>query len=107
MSGILHVAPPFELLAAMVTLRLHIDAVPVTNAPLLIAPGSHKLGRIAESDVRQVVRPCGAVACLAEPGDIWLYAKFSTPQKPLPSLCIAVSYKSILPSGNFLAAWSG
>jgi ectoine hydroxylase-related dioxygenase (phytanoyl-CoA dioxygenase family) len=40
----------------------------------LIAPGSHKLGRIAESDVREVVRRCGAVACLAEPGDIWLYA---------------------------------
>lgn len=73
-SGMLHVAPPFELLADMVTLRLHIDAVPATNAPLLIAPGSHKLGRIAESDVREVVRRCGAVACLAEPGDIWLYA---------------------------------
>lgn len=73
-NGMLHVAPPFELLAGMVTLRLHIDAVPATNAPLLIAPGSHKLGRIAEKDVRQVVRRCGTVACLAEPGDIWLYA---------------------------------
>jgi hypothetical protein len=73
-GGMLHVAPPFELLAGMVTLRLHIDAVPATNAPLLIAPGSHKLGRIAENNVREVVQRCGAIACLAEPGDIWLYA---------------------------------
>jgi hypothetical protein len=73
-GGMQHVEPPFDLLAGMVTLRLHIDAVPASNAPLLIALGSHKLGRIAENDVREVVRRCGTVACLAEPGDIWLYA---------------------------------
>jgi hypothetical protein len=33
-------APPFDLLAGMVTLRLHLDPVPATNARLLIAPGS-------------------------------------------------------------------
>lgn len=38
-DGLLHVAPPFEILAGMVTLRVHLDPVPVTNAPLLIAPG--------------------------------------------------------------------
>jgi len=73
-SGMLHVEPPFELLSGMVTLRLHIDAVPTSNAPLLIAPGSHKLGRVVEDSVREVVRRCGIFACLAEPGDIWLYA---------------------------------
>ena len=45
-SGLLHVAPPFDLLAGMVTLRVHLDPVPETNAPLLIAPGSHRLGQI-------------------------------------------------------------
>ncbi|WP_441238050.1 phytanoyl-CoA dioxygenase family protein [Bradyrhizobium sp. 930_D9_N1_4] len=73
-SGMQHVEPPFALLSGMVTLRVHIDAVPASNAPLLIAPGSHRLGRIAEEDVKDVVRRCGTVACLAEPGDIWLYA---------------------------------
>jgi hypothetical protein len=73
-GGMLHVEPPFELLSGMVTLRAHIDPVPANNAPLLIAPGSHKLGRIAEEDVREVVLRCGTVACLAEPGDVWLYA---------------------------------
>ena len=70
----MHVAPPFEVLAAMVTLRVHLDAVLDTNAPLLVAPGSHRLGRIAESDLKAVVQRCGTAVCLAEAGDIWLYA---------------------------------
>src|SRR4030095_8642618 len=48
-SGMLHVEPPFELLSGMVTLRVHIDPVPAGNAPLLIAPGSHKLGRVRKT----------------------------------------------------------
>jgi hypothetical protein len=73
-DGMLHVAPPFDLLASMVTLRLHLDPVPATNAPLLIAPGSHRLGRIPETEVTNMVRDCGTYACLADAGDIWLYA---------------------------------
>lgn len=72
--GALHVAPPFEVLARMVTLRLHLDDVPVINAPLLVAPGSHRLGRISEADVPDVVQRCGMAACTAVAGDIWLYA---------------------------------
>jgi len=73
-SGLLHAAPPFDVLAAMVTLRVHLDAVPDTNAPLLIAPGSHRLGRIAESDLKAIVQRCGTAVCIAEAGDIWVYA---------------------------------
>jgi len=73
-SGLLHVAPPFDLLAGMVTLRVHLDPVSPTNAPLLIAPGSHRLGRIPEAEVPNVVRRCGTFACVADAGDIWLYA---------------------------------
>jgi hypothetical protein len=73
-SGLLHVAPSFDLLAGMVTLRVHLDAVPETNAPLLIAPGSHRLGQIPEGEVRSVVRRCGIATCLADAGDIWLYS---------------------------------
>src|SRR5262249_15240360 len=73
-SGLLHVAPPFELLAEMLTLRVHLDDVDLDNAPLQIAPGSHRYGRIAEHDVRRVVEECGTFACLAEAGDIWQYA---------------------------------
>jgi ectoine hydroxylase-related dioxygenase (phytanoyl-CoA dioxygenase family) len=73
-SGLLHVAPPFDVLEGMVTLRVHLDAVPATNAPLLIAPGSHRLGLILEPDIKRVVACCGSAICLAEAGDIWLYS---------------------------------
>jgi hypothetical protein len=73
-DGLLHVAPPFDLLAGMVTLRVHLDPVPISNAPLLIAPGSHRFGRIPERDVPDVVNRCGTAVCLAEAADIWLYA---------------------------------
>jgi hypothetical protein len=58
------VTPPPTLLAGMVTMRVHLDAVPDTNAPLMIAPGSHRLGRIAEADIASVVREHGSVPCL-------------------------------------------
>jgi Phytanoyl-CoA dioxygenase (PhyH) len=73
-KGLIHVAPPFSVLAGMVTLRVHLDPIPTTNAPLLIAPASHRYGRIPEMDVPRVVRECGTQACLAQIGDIWLYA---------------------------------
>ena len=62
-SGLHHVAPPQSLLDRMVTLRVHLDPVDPDNAPLLIAPGSHRHGRIAESDVAAMVDRCVTVAC--------------------------------------------
>ncbi|MDT7811608.1 MAG: hypothetical protein QOJ42_1524 [Acidobacteriaceae bacterium] len=73
-SGLLHVVPPFELLAQMVTLRVHLDAVSAANSPLLIARQSHRCGRVPVTEVSAVVRRCDVHACLAAPGDIWLYA---------------------------------
>jgi hypothetical protein len=73
-AGLQHVVPPFDLLAEMVTLRVHLDRADGDNAPLLIAPGSHRLGRVAQADIDSAVSKCGTFACLAEAGDIWLYA---------------------------------
>lgn len=73
-QGLVHVEPPFALFAAMVTVRIHLDAVPADNAPLLIAPGSHRLGRVSDAAVADAVARCGTATCLAEPGDIWLYS---------------------------------
>jgi hypothetical protein len=73
-SGLLHVAPPIGLLERMMTIRIHLDPVPETNAPLLIAPGSHLLGRVAEAEIANAVARHGVVACLAEAGDIWAYS---------------------------------
>ncbi|PKP94250.1 MAG: phytanoyl-CoA dioxygenase [Alphaproteobacteria bacterium HGW-Alphaproteobacteria-16] len=73
-AGLLHVAPPFALLAQMVTIRIHLDDVPPDNAPLLIAPGSHRFGLVQEDRIEAVVAQCGVHACTALAGDIWIYA---------------------------------
>jgi len=73
-AGMPHVEPPFALIESMRTIRVHLDPVPADNAPLLIAPGSHRLGRIAEPALVDIVERCGSVACLAEAGDVWIYA---------------------------------
>lgn len=73
-SGMQHVEPPFSLVAGMVTMRLHLDDVPETNAPLLIAPGSHRFGRIPEPEIAAIVRKCGIAPCTAIAGDLWLYS---------------------------------
>lgn len=73
-QGILHVAPPFAVIEGMVTLRIHLDDVPADNAPLLIAPGSHRLGIVSEREIDAAVARCGTHASLAERGDIWAYA---------------------------------
>jgi hypothetical protein len=73
-AGLLHVAPPIDLLERMMTIRIHLDAVSATNAPLLIAPGSHRLGRVAEANIGSAVERLGVYACLADAGDIWAYS---------------------------------
>lgn len=72
-NGLQHVAPPIDVLAGMVTLRVHLDPVPQDNAPLLIARGSHRLGMVPETEVDAVVARSEIFACLAERGDVWLY----------------------------------
>jgi hypothetical protein len=73
-SGIVHCVPPFEVLERSLTLRVHLDPAGADNAPLLVAPGSHRLGRVAEALVGAAVERLGARACLAGPGDVWAYA---------------------------------
>jgi Phytanoyl-CoA dioxygenase (PhyH) len=73
-QGLLHVEPPFAVIESMVTLRIHLDPVPEDNAPLLIAPGSHRLGRVLEAEVAAAVAAHGTAMCLAAAGDIWAYA---------------------------------
>ncbi|MEA3041149.1 MAG: hypothetical protein QOC65_638 [Sphingomonadales bacterium] len=70
-SGIPHVVPPFEYLERMLVLRVHLDDAGADNAPLLVVPGSHRLGRIAEPEIAAIVDRLGTAACLARAGDVW------------------------------------
>jgi ectoine hydroxylase-related dioxygenase (phytanoyl-CoA dioxygenase family) len=58
----------------MATLRVHLDDVGADNAPLLVAPGSHRLGIVTADRIAASVETCGVSDCLAEAGDVWLYA---------------------------------
>ena len=73
-AGLIQVEPPFALLERMVTLRVHLDPVDDTNAPLRVVPGSHIIGKVAKADVLPYVARLGERICLAERGDVWLYA---------------------------------
>lgn len=72
-QGLHHVEPPADLLARMVTMRIHIDPVDSANAPLKVAPTSHRLGRIDDTSISGTVGQLGETHCLADQGDVWLY----------------------------------
>ncbi len=72
--GVLHVAPPITVLNGMVTLRLHLDPVDTSNAPLVVAAGSHRFGYIQADTAIDRASSCGAIACEAQAGDVWAYS---------------------------------
>ena len=104
-SGLQHVAPPTAILEAMITLRLHLDSVPEDNAPLLVIPSSHKLGRISENEIKSLVDVLPSALCLAQRGDIWAYSTLivhaSKPAKIADGRrVLQIDYsKDILPNG--------
>lgn len=49
-AGVPHVEAPLDLLQAMLTLRIHLDAVTEENGPLRVIPGSHLTGKAMEFD---------------------------------------------------------
>jgi Phytanoyl-CoA dioxygenase (PhyH) len=73
-SGAAHVEPPFDILAGMVTIRLHLDDCGIDNAALMIAPGSHRLGRVPAAKAAAAAERLGMVTCEASAGDAWVYA---------------------------------
>ncbi|MBB4154013.1 hypothetical protein GGQ80_001923 [Sphingomonas jinjuensis] len=73
-QGRLHVAPPIEWVERLLTVRIHLDPVDSDNGPLVVAPGSHRLGFVAEREIDAVVTRCGEAICLADAGTMWFYA---------------------------------
>lgn len=73
-AGLQHVEPPFTILEGMLTLRAHLDDCGPDNSPLLIAPGSHRLGKVPADQVAARAAELGTEACLAGAGDVWVYA---------------------------------
>jgi hypothetical protein len=65
-AGVPHVMASPELLHAMVTARIHLDAVTAENGPLRVIPGSHRHFEMGRDDPREPV----AICC--EAGDVLL-----------------------------------
>lgn len=72
-DGVWHVAPPIEVLDRMVTLRAHLDDCDADNAPLLIALGSHRLGKVAATAAALEASCLPQHVCLASAGDVWIF----------------------------------
>jgi ectoine hydroxylase-related dioxygenase (phytanoyl-CoA dioxygenase family) len=73
-DGAAHVEPPFDVMRDMVTLRAHLDDCDGDNAPLLVALGSHRLGRVPTGEIQGTVADLDVARCLARAGDVWAYA---------------------------------
>lgn len=73
-NGQPHVQPPQAIIDRMLTIRLHLDNTHEDAAPLLVLPGSHRLGRLSEADIEAAAEANNPIACLARRGDVWVYA---------------------------------
>ena len=73
-DGLLHVAPPMQVLTGMATLRIHLDPCGADNSPLTVALGSHRLGRVPAREVAARAGQHAQLQCLAEAGDVWAYS---------------------------------
>lgn len=67
-AGVAHVQPPHDLLARMVSVRLHLDDCGPDNGPLQVIPGSHRLGRLDAPAIEAAWRRGPAVDCTAHRG---------------------------------------
>ena len=68
-EGIPHVQPPAELLACMVTLRLHLDDCDARNGALRVLPGSHCHGKLSRSEIAEWRIQTPEHVCEARAGD--------------------------------------
>ncbi len=71
-DGIPHVQAPVELLAQMLTVRLHLDDADGSNGALRVLPGSHRWGRLWSSRIREMRGEQPEVLCAVSAGDALL-----------------------------------
>lgn len=71
-AGVVHVRPPAAVLAAMITVRLHLDDADDTNGALKILPGSHRDGLLEPDDVYARIDSTKPMLCAGAAGDALL-----------------------------------
>ncbi|MEM8494193.1 MAG: phytanoyl-CoA dioxygenase family protein [Planctomycetota bacterium] len=69
-DGVAHTRAPAELLARMLTVRLHLDDCFADNGPLRVVTGSHRLGRLDDDAIADHVRTHPSVAVTVPAGGL-------------------------------------
>lgn len=62
-DGIVHVQPPQHILAAMITIRLHLDDCTADNGALRVLPGSHRQGELSTEAISDWANNHAPVTC--------------------------------------------
>jgi hypothetical protein len=71
-AGIPHVQPPVGILERMVALRIHLDNTDESNGALKVIPRSHRLGRLAQKQVQDIIATAEAIVCAVDLGGIMM-----------------------------------
>jgi hypothetical protein len=67
-EGTLFVQPPLSVLEALIAVRVHIDPCSLSDGPLRVVPGSHRLGRVQPESAADVRHRYGEIVCEAASG---------------------------------------
>ncbi len=62
-AGAVHVQPPCTVLEAMLTLRISLDEGGADQGALRVLPGSHRHGRLGQSEIERMVQSLSAITC--------------------------------------------
>jgi len=71
-DGVDYARPPRTALEHLLAARLHLDDCGMSNGPLRISPGTHRLGIVPASQIANIVAGHGEVNGLARKGDVLL-----------------------------------
>ena len=71
-DGAPHVQPPAAVLEGMLTVRLHLDDCDDSNGALLVVPGSHRAGILAENEIDAAAYGAAAELCPVPAGGAML-----------------------------------
>jgi hypothetical protein len=104
-EGVVHVQPPPQILASLVTIRLHLDDCTADNGALRILPGSHLQGELGNEAISKWTDHQAPVTCEIRKGGALLMRPLllhaSAPAKnPSHRRVLHVEYAAIeLPNG--------
>lgn len=71
-DGVAHVQPPADVLARMLTLRLHLDDCDAGNGPLRVIPDTHRDGILSDHAIEVAVKTGPVVTCCVPAGGVVL-----------------------------------